>query len=202
MKIVYVDGHKIRQNLDTDFNILHFNSKKASSLDSKWYIPEGEIWFDYNFKDEEEFLTSVEMADIKDPNRKAYIDRFCKKEKAPDFVVKEEKIGEITVKYVNGKIVREYIDPQFVMGGHDLVYEYIPTNEVWIDNKLDPKDIPHILAHEIYERELMNQGKSYDIAHDYATAKEKESRRASGGFYPGDANRSKEFEIKDFYIQL
>jgi len=83
----------------------------------------------------------------------------------------------------------------------DLVYEYVPRRTVWIEQTLDKRDWPHILNHEAYERSLMEQGKPYDIAHDYACAAEKESRRAAGGGYIGDEDHSRQIDFSTFYVQ-
>ncbi len=184
MKTLYVDGYKIRQNLDPDFNIMHYNNPKTGSFESKLYIPKDEIWLDKRFINEEDFLKRTISSKIK--SKKV-------NKKPDDFIIKEKKRGSLKIQHVNGEIVRKYIDDQFVMGGHDLIYSYIPEKTIWIEDKLDPRDIPHIILHEITERKLMARGKSYDNAHDYATAVEKESRRNAGGKYFGDYGRLKFF---------
>ena len=47
MRIKYVDGYKIRQELDVDFNVIHFRHTNPAFFISKWYIPVGEIWLDH-----------------------------------------------------------------------------------------------------------------------------------------------------------
>ena len=200
MKIIYVDGYKIRQTLDPDFNVLHLKRREMGNFDSKWYIPENEIWLDSYFKEEEKFLIDIETANLEGGNRQAYKDKFCKKSPPPPFIEKEEADDNLKIKYVNGRIIREYFDPFFVMGGHDLVYNYVPQGEIWLDNHINPLDLPHVLAHEKYERELMAEGKSYDVAHDYATAREKESRRLDGAVYIGDENHSGILDVKNYYV--
>jgi len=200
MELVYVDGYKIRQNLDPDFTIIHFRNPDPTVFDSRWYIPEGEIWFDHFFKGEEDFLKEILLSGLTD--REEIKKHFCKKGKPGNFIVREEIKNSLKIQHVDGKTVREYIDPEFVFGGHDLVYSYVPEKTVWIDNRMDPRDIPHTLLHELTERKIMaDEKKSYDVAHDYATAAEKESRRLAGGAYIGDANRSGKFSTNDFYIK-
>jgi hypothetical protein len=196
LKLVYVDGYKIRQNLDPHFSVIHFNGNPAF-FDSKWYIPEGEIWFDCRFRGEEDFLKKILLS----ISSRSEAKKFIKKGKPKNFIIKEEKRGGLKIQYIDGRVVREYLDPEFVMGGHDLVYSYIPKKTVWLDNRMDPRDIPHTLLHETAERKLMAEGKNYDIAHDYATAAEKESRRMAGGIYIGDCNHSGKFSIKDYYAK-
>jgi predicted double-glycine peptidase len=49
------------------------------------------------------------------------------------------------------------------------VYEYIPSGEVWIDIRQDPREMPFTLAHELHERALMAKGVTYDDAHRQST---------------------------------
>ncbi len=195
MKIRLVDSFAIRQFLDPDFGILQTRLENTLTFSSKWYIPEGEWWCDWRFADETDFLLAVDRARLifektatPSRSRTEMIRRFTEPGQCPNFVIKYSRYKNLRVAQVNGSIVRRYIDPQFIIGGHDIVYPYIPKNEIWIDDKLDPRDIPHVLVHESFERDLMRKGKSYDVAHDWATAAEKESRRAKGGTYPGDEN--------------
>ena len=219
MKIVYINGFKIRQTLDTDFTLCHSRSTDCTNYAPKFYIPEGELWFDAHFKDEEKFVLEVETYEFEnieelkkknkdssfvDKQRWFRIEKFVKKEPLPNFVEKEEQKDELTIKYINGSVVRQYLDPEFVFGGHDLVYSYIPKNEIWIDNKMEPKELPHILIHEAIERKLMAEGKLYDTAHEYANTYERDSRRAAGGIYPGDPSYpsewTKESVIQNYYV--
>jgi hypothetical protein len=198
MELVYVDGYKIRQTLDVEFTMIHLQNEDASFYDSKWYIPKWEIWFDHAFKGEEDFLARI-LLSIK-TRREA--EAFRNAGALPTFVIKEERKDGLAVQYVDGKVVREYLDPEFVFGGHDLVYSYVPAETIWIDNRQDPRDIPHTLLHELTERKLMAEtGKSYDIAHDYAMAAEKDSRRTAGGAYIGDAHREGGLVIEEYYIE-
>lgn len=196
MELKYVDGYKIRQTLDTDFNVIHYYKSDSSSADSKFYIPEGEIWLDSCFKDEEDFLKKLLLEDLTKEEAK----KLCKEGPIPNFILREENKDNIKVQYVDGKIIREYLFPFFMMGGHDLVYSFVPSNTIWIDDKIDKRDIPHVLLHESTERKLMSEGKTYDVAHDFATAAEKESRRTDGGTYIGDVNYPDEFSIKNYYL--
>jgi hypothetical protein len=202
MLVQYVDGYKIRQELDVDFNVIHFRHTNPAYFISKWYIPKGEIWLDHKFRSEEEFLIEMETTPMQDFSRRAYIDRFIRPGKPKNLVSHEDKQPNgLTVQYIDGSQVRRFIDPQFVMGGHDLVYDYVPRQTIWIEQVLDEHEWPHILKHEAYERSLMEQGKAYDIAHDYACAAEKESRRAVGGSYIGDEDHTRQIDFSSFYVQ-
>ena len=43
-----------------------------------------------------------------------------------------------------------------------MVYNFIPKNEIWIDDDLYKKEIPFVLIHELHERWLMSKGWKYD----------------------------------------
>lgn len=189
-----VDGFKIRQTLDTEFIFLHTHRTEASSYDHKFYIPEDEWWLDHRVKDEQAFLSRMEMLQMPredmsyQEQREETKKQMCAAPPIPDFVrsrKKESGLADIVV--VDGTIVRQYIDPSFVFGGHHYVYPYVPENEIWLDDRMDPQEIPFVLLHEEIERNLMIEGKSYDVAHEYAVVAEKELRRKHGASYPGDA---------------
>lgn len=72
----------------------------------------------------------------------------------------------VSVWIVNGRLVRSVFDVDFTEGGHDYVYEFVPQNEVWIDNDLEETERPYVLLHELHERNLMAKGWDYDRAHE------------------------------------
>lgn len=213
-KIMLVDGFKIRNTLDTDFMGPYGHSERLSWYMTKWYIPKDEIWIDHILKDEIEMFLKIYEIEKED---KEGIDNFVQereylKEKlkengpVPEFVKKEEIIDGIRVKYVNGGIVRKFIEPAFIFGGHGYVYEDIPKKEIWLDIKILPEELPFVYLHERTEYELMAQGKDYDNSHDFAIAYEKEARRKSGGAYPGDEkypwyHLSNEEIIRKYYVE-
>ena len=83
----------------------------------------------------------------------------------------------VTVWIVDGRLVRSVFDVDFTEGGHDHVYEFVPGNEVWIDNDVSDAERPYILLHELHERNLMAKGWDYDRAHDDASRIELRCRR-------------------------
>ncbi|MEK7606592.1 MAG: hypothetical protein AAB444_00095 [Patescibacteria group bacterium] len=194
-KIRFVDGFLIRNTLDDDFGIFHAHSSAIASFSPKFYIPKGEIWIDARYKDEKDFLLELDVfmrANEKLPYSKlrALAKKHFRPQGAlPKYVQHTKRRGKLTVRMVDGIVIRRYFDPEFILGGHDLVYRYILKNEIWLDAKMDPHEISYILHHEEVERELMAKGKSYDMAHEYATVADKEMRRKHGvGKYPGDAS--------------
>ena len=42
----------------------------------------------------------------------------------------------VSVWIVSGRLVRSLFDIDFTAGGHDYVYEFVPENEIWIDNDI------------------------------------------------------------------
>jgi len=82
--------------------------------------------------------------------------------------------GKIKIYMVDGSLVRNKIYIDFVMGGHDLIYPFIPRNEIWIDDNFKD-DIPEteaIILHELIERRLMEKGMKYSDAHALASVVE------------------------------
>jgi len=71
----------------------------------------------------------------------------------------------ISVWIVNGRLVRSVFDIDFTAGGHDYVYEFVPENEVWIDDDIEEDERGYILLHELHERNRMAAGWPYNKAH-------------------------------------
>lgn len=71
----------------------------------------------------------------------------------------------VRVMMVDGAYLRSNIDVGFIGGGHNYVYEYIPENEIWLEN-LAPSEQRFILVHEVIERLLMKFRKmEYEESH-------------------------------------
>ena len=66
---------------------------------------------------------------------------------------------------VNGRLVRSVFDIDFTAGGHDHVYEFVPSGEVWIDNDIVEPERGYVLLHELHERNRMEEGMPYSKAH-------------------------------------
>jgi hypothetical protein len=71
----------------------------------------------------------------------------------------------VSVFIVNGRLVRSAFDIDYTAGGHDYVYEFVPQNEVWIDDAIVETERPYVLLHELHERNLMAKGWPYSKAH-------------------------------------
>lgn len=207
-----VDGFKIRNTLDDDFAIFHQHSTHPGHYLPKYYIPHNEWWLDHCYQNETELLIKIEELLVPatianyEAEREFRKTHLCLPGPVPEFKKSTEIREGVKIILVDGQIVRAYIDPEFVLGGHEVVYRYIPAGEIWLDGLMDKREVPYILHHEWVERELMLKGQSYDDAHGYATVADKELRRRDGyGNYPGDANYSfyhdlEQEIIKQYYV--
>lgn len=80
--------------------------------------------------------------------------------------LKKYHAGQLRIYTVNPTFVRNNYDVGYTLGGHDLVYpEYVPSNEIWLDETMSPQEIEFTLLHELYERYKMSQGLTYEDAH-------------------------------------
>ena len=84
---------------------------------------------------------------------------------------------DIKIWLVNGTYIRNNCFIDYTMGGHDQVYDFIPDNEIWIDNDLKECEIDYVIIHELRERFYMLQGMTYDKAHDKASVLEVACRK-------------------------
>src|SRR3989338_8353014 len=180
-KVKIVDGYTLRNTIDIDFGMVGDHAVYP-------YIPKGEIWIDQCFAAEKDSILASFL------KRKTLMrtERYEKAKSAlrttnlhtsqsvhtkPDVLSKHK---DITIRLVSGKKVRRYYDPSFSFGGHPYVYSYVPKKEIWIDDATRKAERKYIVIHEIEEYERMKRGMSYDNAHDYANAAEKQARRAGG----------------------
>lgn len=77
--------------------------------------------------------------------------------------------SSLDVWLVNGKFVRDHFKIDFVEGGHDIVYDFVPGGEIWVESGLSESEIPVIILHEYVERQLMlKQDLPYHEAHSIA----------------------------------
>jgi capsid protein len=96
------------------------------------------------------------------------------------------KRGDISVWVVDGAAMRRDIYPDFGLSANDLACHFIPPNEIWIDGQISCEETEFSIATELYERELMAKGKSYDDAYEQAISAVRESRKKTA-----DASRRK-----------
>lgn len=186
LKIWIVDGTYIRSHIEEEFTNFAQHSQFS-------FIPENELWIDQATNtDDQQFyidnmlmmhrltakgvpynkaLAAAELEERKERRRAGDVSRLTERgHKLPEgqevhLQLWKKLENGVSVWIVDGRLVRSLFDIEFTEGGHDHVYEFVPENEVWIDNDLEEQERPYVLVHELHERNLMAKGWSYDKAH-------------------------------------
>jgi hypothetical protein len=193
-----VDGAYIRGHMDEEFTNFGQHYRYP-------YIPDKEFWIDLGTKSNEwkffidhllveyslmgqgksyaEALVAADKEERKERRRARDLSQLTNHgQKLPEGkdvhirLWKELKSG-LCVWIVNGRMVRSVFDIDFTAGGHDHVYEFVPENEVWIDDDIEEAERGYILLHELHERNRMSGGWSYDKAHAEASRLEYQLRK-------------------------
>ena len=192
LSVWIVDGSLIRDSLDIEFS----NFGQHFEFD---FIPRNELWLDHEAAPDEQafyidhlllerslmqrgvpYDSALETADRREMTARAASGDVAKV-RAPDGMPDAAKVhverwrtlaSGVTVWIVNGRLVRSAFDVDFTEGGHDHVYEFVPHDEVWIDNDLVDAERPFVLYHELHERALMANAWTYDSAHADADRRE------------------------------
>ena len=188
-KAYVVDGDLIRTEKDIEFT--NFGQHYRHS-----YIPKNELWLDDTApqgRDEykyyiqhmliEHSLMSKGISYNKASDMANKVEKVARQRDIEDRPIHKKKIGKIgklNIWLVEGEQVRDKLDTEFTMGGHDLAYRYIPKDQVWIDDSLRQEERPPVILHEVYEREKMSQGEGYEEAHKEASGVEKKARKRKG----------------------
>jgi hypothetical protein len=181
-----VDGTYVRAHIDEEFTNYGQHYRFT-------YIPKDEFWLDKEGKpDEQKFfidhllvehrlmkrgvlydqaLEAADKAELAERKRSADVRKMTKGGTLPDSKRVHMRLwkrleNSVSVWIVDGRLVRSVFDIDFTEGGHDYVYEFVPENEVWIDNDLEEAERPYVLLHELHERNLMAKGWDYDRAHE------------------------------------
>jgi hypothetical protein len=187
-----VDGSYIRKNIDKEFSNFGHHGSFSS-------IPKNELWLDQESDPDERrfFLAHVSLErrlmlvgkDYETARRQANkmerkmriaagdLHKLTKGHDLPQPERVHTKLlkklnNGVTVWLVNGRLVRSAFDIEFTEGGHEHVYEYVPRNELWIDDDVHDDERGFILFHELFERRLMASGITYDKAHEQASKRE------------------------------
>lgn len=187
-KVWIVNGKYIRDNIDKEFT-------NYGQYYQFRFIPKDEFWIDKerNPGEEKYFIESMFVmnrlilkgVEIKDAAKVA--DRIEKRERSKSKLMKQEvkikknkgnlletvyknllkkySFENLKVWIVNGELVRDLFFLDFTEGGHDKVYNFIPKNEIWIDDDLGLAERKFVFLHELHERNLMSKGMDYDNAH-------------------------------------
>lgn len=88
------------------------------------------------------------------------------------------KYKDVTVMIVDGEEVRNKISVDFTMGGHGYVYDFVPKDEVWVEDLKSDFDKKATILHELIEKYLMQRYEmDYEPAHSIATKVEYAMRK-------------------------
>jgi hypothetical protein len=186
LQIWIVDGSYLRSHLDEEFTNYGQHYRYP-------YIPESELWLDHEAaQDEQQFfidhllvehrlmakgvsyekaLTEADRKERKERRHAGDLSRLTSHGRTPPEVSQVHKLlwkkleNGLSVWIVSGRIVRSVFDIDFTEGGHDHVYEFVPENEVWIDDDVEEEERGYVLLHELHERNRMASGWPYSKAH-------------------------------------
>lgn len=213
-KVWIVDGEYIRENMDEEFT--NFGQHYLFG-----FIPKNEFWIDKERVPGEEkyyinsMLTinrllakgvsrgeAIKIADKEERSEREksqLVKKRIKLKKYPEKLIdsvhkdllQKYSTKKIKVWIVSGEAIRSLFFIDFTEGGHGYVYSFIPKNEVWIDDDIEPDEIKFVLLHELHERNLMSKGMKYDPAHSSSSKIEYACRR-----HKKDINKELKKEIK------
>jgi hypothetical protein len=186
LQVWVVDGAYIRSRIDEEFTNFGQHYRYP-------YIPVNELWIDREAEHEErqffidhllveyqlmakgipyeKALAEADRVERKERRRSGDVTRLTQHgRKLPDGRDVHERLWKklengLSIWIVNGRLVRSVFDIDFTEGGHDYVYEFVPENEVWIDDAVIEPERGYVLLHELHERNLMASGWSYGKAH-------------------------------------
>ncbi len=185
LQVWRVDGAAIRGRIDEEFT--NFGQHYRFP-----FIPENEFWIDSEKhpgetrffidhllvehrlmkegKDYAEAIVAGDRVERAERRRSGVARRLTAKGRLPDGKDVHARLWKklesgVSVWIVNGELVRSVFDIDFTAGGHDYVYEFVPENEVWIDDDIVEIERGYVLLHELHERNRMAAGWPYSKAH-------------------------------------
>jgi hypothetical protein len=191
-RVYVVDGEQIRNSslAGQEFG------ESASHFTLPLVVPDGEVWIEDDVSlDERPFVIAgaLRIAQTHD-----YASGVCfeKHEREKAKLAGTEWPGEwlssdcyvrqvgmlpngVAVFLVDGEKVRDETKTDFIEGGHDLVYPWLPPKTIVIEAGSHANEQPFILDHEGTERRRMANGMGYAKAHHFA-AKEEFAARQHG----------------------
>jgi hypothetical protein len=181
-----VDGSYIRGHIDEEFT--NFGQHYRYS-----YIPLNELWLDQEAKQNErqffidhllveyhlmakgmsydDALVKGDAVERRERRLAGDIERMTNSgQNLPDAKSVHDHLWKklengVSVWIVKGRLVRSVYNIDFTEGGHDHVYEFVPKNEVWIDDDIEEPERGYVLLHELHERNRMAHGWAYLKAH-------------------------------------
>ncbi|HVN72830.1 MAG TPA: hypothetical protein VMU10_12510 [Desulfomonilia bacterium] len=187
LQVWIVDGIYIRSHLDEEFTNFGQHYRYP-------YIPVDELWIDQEAQNDERrfFIDHLLVENRFMAEGKSYAEALVEADKEerkerrragdlrslthygtslPSGKDVHERLWKtlesgIRVWIVNGRLVRSVFDIDFTAGGHDYVYEFVPQNEIWIDDAIEEPERGYVLLHELHERNRMSEGLTYSKAHE------------------------------------
>ena len=192
IEVWIVDGDLVRTKLEEEFTNFgqHYRfdcipkdefwiDEEAASDESKYYIKHLLVEYDL-MSDGMEYDKAIVKADAAEKKERGKDDKEETEDDIHRSILGKTEDGA-TVWEVDGSVVRDLRDIDFTEGGHDRVYDFVPVNEVWIDDEIVEKERPYILLHELHERGLMGEGMDYEAAHKKSSALEHKCRENPDG---------------------
>ena len=117
------------------------------------------------------------------------------------YIKKVEDIDNISVWIVDGDYIRNNLDEEFSNCGEHYSYQFIPTNEFWIDkNNSNDSEIPFFVDHLLVMHRNMKEGKSYDKSLELADRKELSERKKSG-LVPIEPKKEKVADVRESLLK-
>ncbi|MFA5776426.1 MAG: hypothetical protein WC988_02635 [Patescibacteria group bacterium] len=195
-----VDGMYVRNNLNREFTNFgqHFRfpfipkqqfwiDKENSSNETTYYVDH--MFIEWNLMNQgADYCTAIDKADLQEQRerKKSALMEKIRKEisNTGRKIPKEVYVHRLTkgespqIWIVNGELIRDMFFINFTEGGHHFVYDFVPYNEIWLDNDILPKEREFVLLHELHERYLMFKGWTYNHAHNSSSYVEYRCRRA------------------------
>ncbi len=172
--VYIVDGKYIRTNIEEEFTNFgqHYRFR---------FIPKNEFWIDKEYGSDRpevhfyidhllkeyhlmekgyHYNVALARADAKEQSerrRSLLAKHIHGPKKKLVYKIKIKKYSTILdVWIVCGELVRDLFYIDFTEGGHDLVYPFIPRNEIWLDDDIGPEERKFVLLHELRERNVMS----------------------------------------------
>jgi hypothetical protein len=84
--------------------------------------------------------------------------------------------GSLKAYIIDGKLARETLDLDFTEGGNYGKYDFVPKDEIWLDDGQREDELFATLLHEMIEYADIIKGASYDQGHRLASEVELRTR--------------------------
>jgi len=95
------------------------------------------------------------------------------------YIEKIDTRGDIDIWLVDGKYIRDNMDPEFTNFSHHYIFSFIPQNEFWIDREHNKGEVDFFIDHMLIEHRLMSEKKDKSCAMDMGDRVERRERKNS-----------------------